>query len=147
MTGQFRYDRWTFDLAGKVGLGDMHEIFEITGNTIQSTAIGNLINSGGVLTNNNNIGKYSHDSFAVLPEFSLKIGYRFNAWLTGSFGYNVLYLSQVSRPGLLITGQADPRLIPAAPQYGFATNSAQQQPTPNTDFWLMGITLSLNIRF
>jgi hypothetical protein len=147
LTGNFRYDRWTVNTSFKLGLGDMHEIFEVTGNTIQSTAVGNLINTGGILTNANNIGKYSHDSFAAVPEFTLKIGYRVTRYMTASIGYDLLYISQVARPGNMVNGQADPRLIPAAPQYGFATNSGPQYLQPQTDFWLMGLTFSMNFTF
>ena len=54
---------------------------------------------GGVLTQTSNIGRYYRNPFAVVPEVTISLGVQFAPWLRGTIGYNILYWSNVARPG------------------------------------------------
>src|SRR5262249_48125958 len=64
------------DLRLKVALGDVHEVININGAQIITTPTGaTTLFRGGLLALNSNIGRFTQDRFAVLPELGLNVGY------------------------------------------------------------------------
>ncbi|HEV3261967.1 MAG TPA: BBP7 family outer membrane beta-barrel protein, partial [Gemmataceae bacterium] len=80
-----------------------------------------------------NIGTYSRDRFAVVPEATVRVGYELTEYLRASLGYTFLYCSEVVRPG----DQIDRLLGPGHPAFFFS----------GTDFWAQGIDAQLEFRF
>jgi hypothetical protein len=133
------------DLAGRLGLGDMHENVTVSGT---ATAAGTLAltNAAGVtrttslagpapgwLAQPTNIGSYSRDRFAVVPEATVRLGYALTDNLHASVGYTFLYCSNVVRPG----DQIDTAQGPGHPAFSFH----------ETDFWAQGIDLQVEVRY
>jgi hypothetical protein len=52
---------------------------------------------GGVLAQFTNIGHFTRNDVAALPEFTIGVGYEFNHQVRISIAYNFLYLSEVLR--------------------------------------------------
>jgi hypothetical protein len=83
------------------------------------------------------------DEFAVIPEGQLTLRYCLTQNLEVSFGYTVIYFSDVVRPADQIDLRVDPRQITdpdnasAIPAFDFVTS----------DFWLQGINAGLEYKF
>jgi hypothetical protein len=111
----------------KVGLGVMHETLEIAG----TRSVNGVVTGPGILANAANSGRYSRDRFAAVPELGLRLNYRFAENVSGSVGYDFLYLSDVLAPGDQIT-----RNFP-----GVAA------PMVSADYFTHGLTLGLGLRY
>ncbi len=136
--------RWTLGLAGKVALGNMREQVTIGGSTFVAVPGQETIEAaGGLLTQPSNLGGYVRDEFAVIPEGQLTLRYCLTQNLEVSFGYTVIYFSDVVRPADQIDLRVDPRQITdpdnasAIPAFDFVTS----------DFWLQGINAGLEYKF
>jgi hypothetical protein len=139
---EYRWRRWFIDATGKLALGGVREIATINGSTVIN---GGMPIAGGLLTQPTNIGRYSRDTFAVVPELGFKFGYNFTERLRGFVGYDVVYMSSVVRPGDIVDRNVNsnwlpgnrpssgPVLGPALPQFSFRT----------TDFWAQGVCFGL----
>jgi hypothetical protein len=123
-----RADRWSVDLISKVALGNTNEVANING---MSTP-GSILVPGGFFTSPGNFGRHTQDRFSVVPELGVKVGYQVNDYIRLTAGYNVLYWSNVVRPGEQIN-----RMIVGSPMFTFRTS----------DFWVQGITAGVEIRY
>ena len=104
------------------------------------------ITRGGLFAQPTNIGQYTHNAFAVVPEGMLKLNYRFTDRMIGSIGYSFLYMSSVARPGDQINHAVNPS------QLTIATPTVTLPPQPifqfnTSDYWAQGITFGLDFRF
>lgn len=150
-----RWDDWFLGLTCKVGLGLMHQAVNVNGFTTLNSPVattfrpaGTATFPGGVLAQPTNIGHYSRDRIAVIPEFGVTFGRQLTSNLRASLGYTFLYVSDVVRPGTQIDSFVDPRGIralaafdprvrPSSPSFDFNT----------TDFWATGFTFGLEFRY
>jgi hypothetical protein len=136
--------RWTLGLVGKVALGNMREQVTIGGNTtVAVPGVDPVVSSGGLLAQPSNIGGFSRDEFAVVPEAQLNVRYHLTRNMEFSVGYTFIYLSDVVRPADQIDLRVDPRQITdpdnavALPAFDFITS----------DFWIQGINFGLEYKF
>ncbi len=142
-------DCWTFDTLIRLGIGNTHQTVRINGRTtIDSTLQDPQVQTfpGGLLTQTSNIGTYSDDQFAVVPEFNANVGYQLTDHLRVMLGYTFIYWSNVVRPGHQIDLDVNPDLIPppADPLTGV------QRPAfafDTTDYWVQGINLGFEYRW
>ena len=95
------------EALAKVALGGMHETVTIDG--ASQTSSGNLFFKtspagmrGGIFTQPSTIGSSSQDSFAVVPEVTIRPSYRLTRSIQLSCGYSFLYVSTLARPGAQI---------------------------------------------
>ena len=70
-----------------------------------------------------NIGHYSQDRFAVVPEMGVNVGYDITCWARVFVGYTFMYISDVARPGNQINPTVNPSQLLA-----FAPFGAPRQP-------------------
>ena len=136
----------TFELAGKVGLGQGATLVDIHGLTVARVAGGIEAIPGGVLALASNSGRTTRATFAVLPEAMAKVGYRFGATSRVFLGYNFIYLSEAARPGDQIDGTLDVGQIPLNARPA----GAGDRPLPllvRSDFWVQGLTLGLEYHY
>ncbi len=69
---ELRRGRWFLDLKGKIALGDTHESLNIQGSQTITDPAGNVqIFRGGLLALPSNIGHFTRDRFAVVPEIGI----------------------------------------------------------------------------
>lgn len=149
------YDRgpWVGSVMGKVALGMMQQRVSVTG-FLETNDYNNYgptqIFSGAYFALPTNSGDHSRNTFAVVPEIALHLGYRFTPQATLFVGYSLLYLSSVARPGDQINRNINPTQSVA---YGFdppVTLVGSAQPTFNlntTDFWAQSISIGFGYRF
>jgi hypothetical protein len=145
LAGEIRRGRFFGSARTLIAFGGVHKEVEILGSTtiaVPGQAPQQFL--GGLLAQPTNIGKYTADEFAVLPEATLSVGYNVTDGIRAYVGYTFLYLSNTSRAG----NQIDP-----------VVNSTQLAPgtlvgTPrpifvrqDSDFWAQGINFGLEIRF
>jgi hypothetical protein len=133
---------WSIDLLGKVALGNMHEAVTINGYTTLGSS-GPL--PGGLLTAPTNIGHFSRDQFAVLPEACLKLGYQITPRIKAFVGYNFLYASNVIRPGNVIDTTVNVSQLPGGP--GLIGQARPSILYHGSDFWAQGISIGLEFKF
>ena len=95
-----------------------------------------------------NIGHYTQDNFAVVPELDLKLGFQFTRHTRLVVGYDVLYWSNVARAGEQIDRTVNSTLLPNSgvlprraiwpgPQFTFQ----------ETGFWAQGINVGVDCRW
>jgi hypothetical protein len=144
-----RYGRFDVDFRSSVALGFTHETVTIDGYQLR-TRPGQATQSfrGGLLAVGSNLGTFSQNQFAVLPEATVNFGYAIRPNLRAYIGYNFLYLSNVIRPGDQIDQVLDvasvPNLMPATPPSG------QARPSPTftqADLIVQGMQLGLELRW
>ncbi len=169
---EFQFGRFFLGMTGKIGLGDMHQIVNVSGSTDVPVTVssattttgvntgGTAVNStnysqgivpnpgaGGLLAQTNQIGRYTRDSFAVVPELNLSFGYQISPALSAFVGYNMIYMSRVTRPNDLINGQSNTALQATSPNFGSPTSLSAFNPFPTGGFWIQGINFGLTFRY
>jgi hypothetical protein len=150
--GRWQRDRWTVDGRFKLALGVSEETLTVKG--FQDVLFGNGVRQtfvGGLLALNSNIGQFDRDRFAVVPEFSVSVGYYLTERLRALLGYNFLYWSSVVRPGDQIDRGLDVNRIPNfLPPGVMAPAAADLRPARlfiPSDFWAQGLTFGLEYRY
>lgn len=147
--GDWHRDRFLVEGSLKVGIGATREVLNVGGGSLLNSATrGQVPAVGGMLAVSSNIGRISHDEFSVLPEFGLKVGVELCKGVRLTAGYNLLYWSDVIRPGQMIDRTVNPTLVPVSASFGTAAGA----PRPTTilqqsDFWAQGMTIGLEIVF
>lgn len=126
-------------LRGKarVSVGNMHQEVKING----STSINGVVDPtqpGGLFSSESNIGEYNQNQFAAVTEAGLSLGYYITPRTQFTVGYNLMYWSNIVRPGDQIdTVVDDVNNPPTRPAFQFNT----------TSFWVQSVTLGLNCEF
>ncbi len=119
--------RWTFDLRTTVAFGVTQASVDIDGGQTLYYTNGNSVTSrGGLFALDSNIGHHTSQHFAVIPEATFNIGYNITPRCRIFVGYNVIYWSQVLRPGNQIDTAIDSTRIP-----NFGNTNATLTTTPH----------------
>ncbi len=150
----------SFSATGKVAVGDMNQTANVFGLTQTNLITGpggplQLI-PGGAFTQPSNMGHYTRNVAAVVPEVDCNLNFQMTRWARFFVGYSFLYLSQVARPGDLIdhninitqTGLANALQAAGVP----GTAPPIGSPAPNfafheSSFWAQGINFGLQFRY
>lgn len=151
--GAWRQGSWLVNGAVQVALGGTVQDVDVQGSlaTNDFTNLGATQTfPGGYFALPTNIGRYSRTEFAWVPELRLSAGYYFTPKISLSVGYDVLYVSNVARPGnqvnrdvnpsqgVAYTGQVPAILTgPAQPAYNWASSS----------FWAQAVSATLHVRY
>ncbi|WP_145094148.1 BBP7 family outer membrane beta-barrel protein [Anatilimnocola aggregata] len=132
------------ELLSKIALGNTRSEVEIDGSTV-ITPTGGAAQQfvGGILAQRTNIGQYSQDEFAVVPELGLTLGYELNPCWKLTAGYTWLYWSRVARAGDQIDRDVNPDLIPEEADPPADTHLRPQFRFVHDDFWAHGLRLGV----
>jgi hypothetical protein len=146
---EFRRNRLTLDFDFRLGLGNTHQVVDIRGNQLITTPTGSTsLFEGGLLALPSNIGSFSRDHFAVVPEVGLTLGLQVTPRIKLLLGYTFLYWSNVVRPGNQIDRVID---ISQVPNTGLIVPSAGlTRPAvlfKSTDFWAQGLSFGMEFKF
>jgi hypothetical protein len=148
---EFHYGSWFLGATAKFALGTMHDTVGIQGVTTLAAPGVTTIAAGGLLAQPTNIGKYSHDRVAFIPEVGLKVGYQVNDHVRVYVGYDFLYFNNVVRPGDQIDRVVNVSQLPniTSPATGEPVRGV---PRPmfnfkDSDFWAQGINFGLEFRY
>jgi hypothetical protein len=149
VNGELRRGRWFTNGFTKVAFGTMHQTVTINGaQTVNLRGGGSATSAGGLLAlPNANIGTFSQDKFAVVPEVGVNVGVHITPHLRVYVGYNFLYASSVLRAADQIDTGLDVTKIPNFPvtptPAPLTTNRPTAVPFHTTDFTAQGINFSL----
>jgi hypothetical protein len=139
---------FSLDVATRLGIGAVRQQVDVRGSTVVTTPgdpPGPPI-PGGVLALSSNIGSFTRDRFALLPELDLTLNCQLTDCLTLSAGYSLLYLTEVVRTGDQIDYSINPTLLPNFP--GPVTGDVRPAPqVKSTSLWAQGITLGAVLQF
>lgn len=136
------YRCWTLDMLLKVAFGGVRESVSINGDTIINDGTGPQAFTGGLLAQQTNIGEYSRDRFALIPEVGVTIGYQLTPCWQANFGYSLIYWDRTVRAGDQIDRTVNPNLLPPVvdplsgplrPAFAFQENS----------FWAQGMSFGM----
>jgi len=146
----FEYNRFSLDLTGKAALGVSQEVVNIAGGSALQNITGTTISTlpGGVFAQTSNIGSYSQNKFAVVPEGNVNLNYAVTDWCVLRAGYTFIYWSSVVRPGNQLDRSINPGLVPTDATYpsGGPSHPAFTSGQTST-FWTQGINFGLELRF
>jgi hypothetical protein len=138
---EFRSGGAFMNFTGKVAFGDSVEVVRFSGTSITTGPDGRTVApTGDLISTRSNVGRYSHESFALLPEFDLRVGYDLGDQARFFVGYTLVYLSDAVRPGDQIDGTFNPSPTPGGPA----------RPTAllrTTDFWAQGLTIGFEYSY
>ena len=110
---QVGWQRWSTELMLRTGLGNVRERVDIQGSTrVSEGGAAAESHVGGLLAQQSNIGRYSQDRFAVVPELGINLGYEIVPRWQIMAGYTLLWLSNVARPGDQIDRVVNPDQLP-----------------------------------
>jgi hypothetical protein len=146
--GEYELGAWFARGSFKLALGDTQETADVNGaTTIISPGGVATAGPGGLLALPSNIGHYSRDVFAVVPEVGFSVGYQFDTHIRLSVGYDFLYWSEVARPGDQIDRSINPTQLVRTPGGSVSTAGPPFFTFQGTDFWMQAITFGLEIRY
>jgi Putative beta barrel porin-7 (BBP7) len=150
LEGECRFwNRCWFGWRTQLAMGATHQIINIDGSTSFTAApIGTITQQGALLATPTNIGRYTANRFAVVPEIGVKLGYDLTDHLRIFAGYDFLYWSSVVRPGDQIDLNVSPSFRPTI--FGPGAGGGPRQPAVlyNTSaYWAQGFTFGLMYRY
>jgi len=147
---EFRKGRWFTDMTAKVALGFTHEKLNQSGFTrFVDQGIETVIPYGAYVLEPNS-GRFSEKDLSALPEFNIKFGYQWSQRISTYIGYDIMYLSNVVRPGDQVNPNINPTLLPISNVYNPQFPFGPPEPAllfKTTDFTMQGLTLGLSIRY
>jgi hypothetical protein len=137
------------ELNAKVALGKMHSEYTIDGSTTVSVPVvgGNpdvAVTPAGLLAQSTNIGVFTNDEFAVIPEVGLTAAYQVARNVRVTAGYTVLYWSHVARAGDAIDTQLNLSQLDPGGLVGPARPAFTQG---DSSLWMHGLNLGLDVKF
>ncbi|HEY8503355.1 MAG TPA: BBP7 family outer membrane beta-barrel protein, partial [Gemmataceae bacterium] len=133
------------DVTGKVALGVTRKLIDIGGDTtVLVPGQAPSPRPGGLLAQRTNSGRFRSDDFAVVPEATVRLGYRLTDNISAFAGYTFLYWSDVARPGDQIDTVLNPTQIPPGTLQGPARPAFLDG---DSDFWVQGVSVGLEVRY
>lgn len=146
LMGEWRYKRWFLNFTTKVALGATQSHVAISGSTTDSS-LGTA--SGGLLAlEGTNIGSYNRTAFSIVPEVGVSVGYQLTQHCRVYVGYNLLFWTNVARPGDQIDRTVNPRFLPFYDAPDARTGPARPAfAFRDTNFWAQGLVAGLEWRF
>jgi hypothetical protein len=147
--------RFSIETIGEVAIGVTHEVVDVVG-TISQLGPNPLIPPGlggfpgGIFSQPSNLGRRTADPFAVLSSLEIKFGYNLTPRARVFAGYDLLYWSDVVRPGNQVSHAVNltQNAVLSPTGAGILVGPAVPAPFFNrSSFWTQGITFGLDVRF
>jgi hypothetical protein len=136
--------RLSLEMMGKMGIGSNRQNVNISGsNSITSGGL-TTTTPGGLLTQPTNIGSFSRDRFAVLPEAAINVRWDVTRNLRAQVGYTFLYLDRVVRSAQQIDLGVNPT------QLSGGTLAGEPRPAfafQESNFWVQGVNAGIEYRW
>jgi hypothetical protein len=144
-----QYARLTMDFRGKLALGGVHQVADVSGALERLSPDGSMtIFQGGLFALRSNSGRHQRDELAFLPEVGLNVGLQLTQCLQLYAGYSFLWVSTVARAGEQIDPVVNVTQLPI--RSGVVPLVGSARPAFNfdgTDFWAQGLNLGLELRY
>ncbi|MDY3554045.1 BBP7 family outer membrane beta-barrel protein [Gemmata sp. JC717] len=141
------------ELTAKVAFGQNYEVVKTEGmNVIQTPVFGGVatraFGGSGIYVQPSNFGRTAGGVFAVVPEGTVKLGFRLGDSARLYLGYSFIYLSDAVRPGDQIDRTLNPANIPLLNGIGPVFAADRPTRTVNrSDAWVQGLTIGLETRY
>ncbi len=137
--------RWSLGFNGKLGVGITNQSATINGYTLINE--NGVVNAypGGLLAQKSNMGTYNQSVFTVVPEMDINVGFLLSERIRFTVGYNLIYWSNVARPGALIDPVVNPNQLPPP-----TTVTGPMRPAfnwNNQDLWITGANIGLEYKY
>lgn len=103
---------------------------------------------GGLFARGASQGTFTRNKFAMIYEQTFNVTYNFNQWAQVYFGYSIIWISSVQRPGEAIdpvVNDSGVRFIANPPQ-GNTLNRPAFHWNAN-DLWTQGMTFGLRLQY
>lgn len=133
--------QWTWRLLAKVGLGNMHQSAQLSGQQTIDDGVSPVVSSTGLLVQSTNRGIFAQDKFSAVPELGISGIYHLTPCVDLSVGYTYLLWNNVLQP----SGTIDPNLA-----VNLSSTPVTQRPTnPMNDgsYSVHGLNLGVQWRF
>jgi Putative beta barrel porin-7 (BBP7) len=146
LEAQRRRGPWSVDLLAKVALGNLRRDVTIDGTTVTSVpGVPSVVNTGGLLAQSSNIGRFRSDTFTAVPELGLNVGYQVTPRARLYVGYTLLWLPDMARAADQVDLTVNPGLIP--PATGPALPARPRFEQHDTGIWVQGLNFGMAFRF
>ncbi|MFL5339851.1 MAG: BBP7 family outer membrane beta-barrel protein [Gemmataceae bacterium] len=147
--GEYQFDRFFVNAAGKLALGDTHETVMINGSTQFTPPAGAPFTvPGGLLALTTNSGNFSRDRFSFVNEVNVNVGYKVTPHIRVMAGYTFLYWSRVVRPGDQIDSVVNPFFVPTNLDVTAVPTPARPALTfHERSFWAQGLSVGAELRY
>lgn len=145
LKGQYRWGDLSLDLSAKIGFGNMSQRAQLTGLYRENDIIDPA--RGGFLVHPSNAGEFKRDEFSYMHDVGISLSYYPVERLKLSFGYSMMFFSDVMRPGELIDTHGRQ---PAVDSRQFDTPPAGTRPIfrfDSTHYYVHGLNAGLEYRF
>ncbi len=140
-------NRWTFDFGTTVAIGSNKQEVSIAGKTkISEVGQAPETTEVGFLAGPDNIGSYSRNEFAMVPQVKMDLGFFLAPRFRVMVGYSVTYWGGIVRPGDQIDLDLDPdNFVPELnagtgvdrPRFAFHENN----------FFMQGLNIGIDYRW
>ncbi len=148
---QKEWGRLSIDGVFKLALGVTHQELTIQGAQQFPPGTPNVdTRPGGLLALDSNIGSFSRNRFSIVPEIGVTLGWYLTGNIQLTMGYNVLYWTNVIRPGEQIDTNLDVNRIPnfaVTPRPADVPGLHPGVLFKDSDFWAQGITAGVRFTF
>ena len=144
LAGDVQRGKWSLNFRGGASFGNMHRELTINGSTAVLVPGQPLsVRPGGLLAQPSNIGRYTSDTFTVVPEVGINLGYQVTSHLRVHVGYTFFYLPNVWRAGDQIDRSIDPAQL-----RGLASTIGRPAPVlASTGAAVQGINFGMSLRY
>jgi len=147
---QWNYGDFFLTTGAKVALGGNRTKFDSIGLSKLDRGL-NLtadFEAGGFLVLPSNAGEYTRSCFSAVGELNVKLGYQVCASCRISVGYDLLYWTQVARPGDQVDYAINSNLIPVSEFYRNVGGAVRPLPRfERSDFWAQGFNVGAEFRY
>jgi hypothetical protein len=141
------------EMTGKIAFGQSYEVVKTEGMThLVAPGPGfpvlQTFGASGIYVQPSNFGRTANGVFAVVPEGTLKLGFRLGDTGRLYVGYSFIYLSDAVRPGDQIDRALNPAQIPLVSGAAPAFNGDRPAKLFNrSDLWVQGLVIGLETRY
>lgn len=142
----YLYRRLTFDLTATIAAGDNYQKLIINGQTnVDNTRI---IQAMGLFAEPSNIGTFTKNKFAFIPELRAKVAYNLCRNLRPFVTYDSFYIYNIIRPGKEIDRNINLSQNPLIGGSGVLIGPSSPSPKfNNTGMWMQGLSVGLEVMF
>jgi hypothetical protein len=145
--GHFGYRGFGLDLRASIALGASVSEVRVVGATSVTDVNGVTPGNGGLLGQISNGPQKDRATFAVLPEVSARVSYRFTDWFSVYAGYDFMYWSSVTRAADQVDRRIDTRALPTSANYNGQVGPHPHYPGTDTNFWAHGINFGMRFQY
>jgi hypothetical protein len=140
-------DHFTCTVSGRLALGVTQESGSIAGGTTFFSSANPITAARGFYAQPSNIGTYSRDQFAAVPQLGITLGYQAGRHCRFYMGYDFLYWTRVVRPGDMVNPLINPAGVVSNPSFTGATTGGPAPLFPSRDFFATGVNMGLEVKY